>query len=121
MPTKIEALAAAIRGTMPVEPTSPPPFNLTADPLLRLYSDTMAAALLGPLPAPATPPGVPGAMTVAYPTPLVPPSAGPHIAACSTGASLPSTGDAVKGQIHVKDNGDVHIFTGSVWKQMTLV
>jgi len=114
MPTKVETLAAAIRGTMPPEPSALPPL---VDPALRLYSDSMAAALLGPLPAPATPPGVPGTLTASYPTPVVPAGPGPHLAAASHG-TLPSPGDSVVCQIHIDGSGNAWVFTGAMWRKL---
>jgi hypothetical protein len=115
MPTKVEALAAAVRGTMPPEPSAPPT-NVVVDPALRLYADSLAAALLGTVPPVATPPGVPGALTAAYPVP-VPPTPGPHLAAASTG-TLPSPADAVRCQIHVDVAGNAWVFNGTAWRQL---
>jgi hypothetical protein len=115
MPTKLEELAAVLRGTMPPEPGLAAP----VDPSLRLYCDTLAAALLGALPALVTPPGVPGALTASYPTPWVV-TPGPHLVACSTGAALPAGPDAVKGQLHVKNDGTLHIWNGTAWKHLTV-
>ena len=115
MPNKVAELAAAIRGTMPPEPSLVPPL---VDVPLRLYADSMAAALLGPLPAPATPPGVPGALTASYPAPWAP-SVGPHLVACSHGA-LPSPSDATLGQLHVSQDGSFHLFNGTAWKTLTV-
>lgn len=117
MPTKTQELAIAIRGTMPVEPSAPP-LNAIVDPALRLYADSLATSLLGPAPVAATPPGAPGALTVAYPTPWVP-APGPHLAAASTG-TLPSPSDAVPCQVHVDGSGDIHIFNGTAWKKLTV-
>lgn len=116
MPTKVQELAAAIRGTMP--PEGIPPFNVLVDPLVRVYADTMAGALIGPLPAVANPPGAP--LPPVYPLPPTPPTPGPHLVACSSGPSLPATSDAVKGQIHIMVDGTFHIFSGSAWKTITV-
>jgi hypothetical protein len=115
MTTKQAALAAAIHGTMPLEP-SPAPVPALVDLPLRLYCDSMAEALLGTAPPAATPPGAPGVLTAAYPSPVAP-TPGPHVAAASNG-TLPATTDAVLCQIHVDASGNAHVFNGTVWKKL---